>query len=187
MTDMYSIRMLLLQMECGVIRYDRSLREYLITTLGFLGARSRAAERGRRRRIWQLGLGMVPVLAWLIVHEINAGLWDVSALWPPALAAAGWLVTRPPSRERQCLRHFECALQRSVGQVSSLFVHQWQSQVPPSSLRQYSEALEWDLEWRLKRWESRIVMAMLAGLLLCLCLVGKNLGSMYCCFSGDLG
>lgn len=187
MTDMYSIRMLLLQMECGVIRYDRALREYLVTTLDFLSARSRAAKRGRRRGIWLLALGMVTALAWLIAHEIHARPGNLSVLWPTALATVGLLIARLPSREQQCMQYFECAVQRSVGQASSLFAHQWQSRVPASSLRQYSEALEWDLEWKQKRWESRIAAAMVAGLLLCLYLVCHNLPAMYDSFYGYLG
>jgi hypothetical protein len=167
MKDSDRIRSLLLQMDCGLIRCDRAFQDYLKAMLEFQRFRSRFSDRNIRRWIWHFKLALLLSLFWVLANHIFGGADDSQLFWLTFIAVgSGISATLTDYRKEQiCRHHFECLLQMSVGQVPGWFPYAWQTGATAECLQQFADGIEWDLEWGLRRRESRTVFVLTTGLL----------------------
>lgn len=168
MKDTDRIRVLLLQIDCGLIRCDQTFRNYLNASLDFQNFRSRFANRTVRRWLWHFKLVLVLVLFWVLTKQILGSIDDSILCWTASIAIGSGLATTLSDnrKERVCQDHFECCLQLSVDQVPRRFPYEWQTGTSARCLNQFADGIEWDLEWGLRRREARTALLLGVGLLI---------------------
>lgn len=178
MRDSDRIRSLLLLMDCGLIRLDQKFQDYLKATLDFQRFRSRFADRNIRRWIWHLKLGLLLTLFCVLAKHIVGWANDSVIYWLAFMAIGSDISSTLVDyrKEQICRHHFDCLLQLSVEQVPGSLPYAWQTGASAQCLKQFSDSMEWDLEWGLRRRESKTVFILLTGLLLYFYLTFERFG-----------
>lgn len=168
MTDRDRTRNLLLQMDSGLLRYDPMFRDYLAATLDFEKYRSRYLDRKIRRGLWVVKLSLLVGLFGVLGHRLYGSPSLSVALWPFFIAAGISIlpILCDTRKEKLCRYHFESMLHLAVGHAPYPLPCTWQSGMTAECLKKYSESLEWDLEWKLRRRETRTIFVLMAGLFL---------------------
>jgi hypothetical protein len=178
MTDSDRIRRVLLEMDCGLITGDRNFRDYLDATLELRRFRSRFKDRNIRRWIWHFKLALLLTLFGVLAMHIFGRAENSAFFWLVFIAIGSGIATTLSDhrKEQICRHHFECVLQLSVEQVPGRFPYEWQAGATVDSLKKYSDGMEWELEWGLRRRELRTVFLLVGGLLLYLYLTFESCG-----------
>mgnify|MGYP000044090471 CR=1 FL=1 len=192
-TDRDTTRNLLLQMDSGLLEFNPMFRQYLTATLECQKFRSRRKDRSLRRWLWSAKILLLLSLFGILAQRIWGGPTVPETFWPISilsLASTFALLNNTP-RERTCRQYYECLLHLSVGQAPPQLPYLWQTGMTSECLRKYAESLEWELEWNLRRRESRTVFVLMAGLFLYVLmtfeLFGGPLIPFWSCCGGHLG
>ena len=192
MTEHERTRHLLLQMDCGLVKPGRTFRKYLTATLELQKFCSRSRERKVRRWLWCLKLTLLltlfGALALRVLGQSDVGemLWPILLTVGPGLGAG--LLDR--FKERQCRQHFECLLQLAVDQAPGTLPFPWQAGLGAECFQKFSQSLEWEMEWRLRRQEARTRFVLAVGLMFYLFLRFEGVGGSVvssCLCGGSLG
>lgn len=155
-------------MDSGLTRFDPTFRQYLVATLEFQRFGSRCRDRNIRRWLGSAKIALLVSLFGILAQRIWGGPSFPDALWPIAILGliGTFSLLSNKRKEHTCRQHHECLIHLAIGQAPPYFPYFWQTGMSFECLRRYSEGLEWELEWTLRRQESRTTFVLIAGLFL---------------------